>query len=89
MFEPIYSGGIKEITKKAFQIHNSNPLIEGIKNTLIVRDINVIRENVFFEKYFKSENLSICENISFFKFDVFHNPFLLTILNFKNSNKKV
>jgi hypothetical protein len=88
MFEPIYSGGIKEITKRAFQVHSSNPLIEGKKNTLIVRNINVIRENVFFEKYFKEENLSLCESISFYNFDVFHNPFLLTILNFKNNSQE-
>ena len=88
MFEPIYSGGVLDITKKGFQIHSSNPLIKGKKNTLIVRDINVIRENVFFEKFFKAENLSECESISFFYFDVFHNPFLLTILNFKNNFKE-
>jgi len=89
MFEPIYSGGIKEITKKSYRIHASNPLIKGIKNSLLIRNINVIKENIFFEKYFRAENLSQYENISFFNFDVFHNPFLLTILNFNhNTNKK-
>ncbi len=87
IFTPIYSGGVLENTKYNFQIHNLNPLIEGKMNSIINKDIKIIQENVFFSKYFRSENLSLFESISFLKFDVFQNMFLLTILNYKNNEK--